>query len=321
MSGRAGDRAAAPRPRIPWRPLDGVLLADKPRGGSSNGFLQELRRLFRAEKGGHGGTLDPMATGLLVVCFGEATKFSSWLLESVKRYEGEITLGMRTSTADAEGEVIERADVAIDSADLAEVARRFTGTYDQRPPMYSALKFQGQPLYAYARKGVEVEVKVRSITVSELGLERIGVDRLRFAVVCSTGTYVRSLAEDLSAALGTVGHLSALRRTASGPFDVSGACTLEALRAMDEPQRDLCLLPVDRLPYALPRLDLEEDQARSLTRGQVVRLRGEGFPGRSRVYDPEGRFLGVGETTGEGVLRPVRLMATQPAGKTAEKLR
>lgn len=321
MSGRTGDGAAAPRPRIPWRPLDGVLLADKPRGGSSNGFLQELRRLFRAEKGGHGGTLDPMATGLLVVCFGEATKFSSWLLESVKRYEGEITLGVRTSTADAEGETIERADVAIDSADLAEVARRFTGTYDQRPPMYSALKFQGQPLYAYARKGVEVEVKVRSITVSELRLERIGSDRLRFAVVCSTGTYVRSLAEDLSAALGTVGHLSALRRTASGPFDVADARTVEALAAMDEAQRDRCLLPVDRLPYALPRLELGQEQSLSLMQGRTVRLASESSFGRSRIYGPGDRFLGVAETDGDGVLRPVRLMATQPAGKAAEKAR
>jgi tRNA pseudouridine55 synthase len=303
--------------RIVWRDLDGVLIADKPGGVSSNGFLQTLRRLYRAAKGGHGGTLDPLATGLLVVCFGEATKFSSWLLESGKVYEGRIALGARTTTADAEGEVIERAPVALEGIDLHKVAHRFTGTILQNPPMYSALKHAGQPLYAYARRGEAVPVKAREVTVSGLSLQRLGEDHLAFRVECGTGTYVRSLAEDIAAALGTVGHLASLRRLASGPFLLAQARSLDDLAADSEAGRDGVLLPPDCLPYALPRLALDGAMTTALSHGQVVRP--DAVPGRYRVHGPAGSFVGVAELGEDGGLRPVRLMSRREGAGAHEK--
>jgi tRNA pseudouridine55 synthase len=316
-AGAGGRPRAAP---VAWRRLDGVLLADKPRGASSNGFLQTLRRLYRADKGGHGGTLDPMATGLMVVCFGEATKFSSWLLESTKRYEGEIALGARTDSGDAEGRVIAVADVPERLADLATLAAAFTGPREQRPPMYSALKHEGRPLYEYARQGIEVEKPARRIVIQRLTLERITPATLRFDVVCSTGTYVRVLAEELAAALGTLGHLSALRRTASGPFGIDEAVTLEALEALDESGRLARLLGADRLPYALDALELDETDATYLMQGRQVRLATPPAPARYRAYAPGGRFLGVVETDDDGVLRAQRLMATGSSGAGAEEV-
>jgi tRNA pseudouridine55 synthase len=287
-----------------------VLLADKPRGASSNGFLQSLRRLYRAEKGGHGGTLDPMATGLMVVCFGEATKFSSWLLESTKRYEGEITLGERTDSGDAEGRVIESAAVPADQPELTTLAASFIGPREQRPPMYSALKHEGRPLYDYARQGLTVDKPARRIVIQQLMLERIAPARLRFDVLCSTGTYVRVLAEELAATLGTVGHLSALRRTASGPFGIGEAATLESLEALDEPQRLARLLGADRLPYALAAFDLPASEAMQLMQGRAVRSGAPRPAGRYRAYGPDGRFLGVVEVDAGGVIRAQRLMNT-----------
>lgn len=315
-AGEGGRPRAAP---IAWRSLDGVLLADKPRGASSNGFLQTLRRLYRAEKGGHGGTLDPMATGLMVVCFGEATKFSSWLLESTKRYEGEIALGERTDTGDAEGRVIEAAAVPADLPDLATLGASLTGPREQRPPMYSALKHKGRPLYDYARQGLTVEKPARRIVIQQLLLERIAPARLRFDVLCSTGTYVRVLAEELAATLGTVGHLSALRRTASGPFGIGEAATLESLEALDESQRLARLLDADRLPYALAAIGLDERDTAHLLQGRTVHSEERPAAGRYRAYAPGGRFLGVVEADDTGVIRAQRLMATGTPEPTPEK--
>jgi len=315
-AGAGGRPRAAP---VAWRRLDGVLLADKPRGASSNGFLQTLRRLYRADKGGHGGTLDPMATGLMVVCFGEATKFSSWLLESTKRYEGEITLGARTDSGDAEGRVVAAAEVPDRLPDLQSLAAAFTGAREQRPPMYSALKHEGRPLYEYARQGIEVDKPARRIVVERLTLERVAAAKLRFDVLCSTGTYVRVLAEELATALGTLGHLSALRRTASGPFSVDEAVTLEALEALDEPRRLARLLGADRLPYALAALPLGETEAAHLMQGRAVLPGTVPAAGRYRAYAPGGRFLGVVEADAAGVIRAQRLMATGSTDASAEE--
>lgn len=295
--------------RVAWRPVHGVLLADKPQGISSNGFLQQLRRLYRAAKGGHAGTLDPMATGLLVVCFGESAKFSSWLLESAKAYEGSIALGTRTSTGDAEGEVLEQKPASLENVDLEALAARFTGELEQVPPMVSALKRDGRPLYAYAREGIVLERPPRHIRIDRLLLRREGSAGIGFEVDCSTGTYVRSLAEDLAAALGTVGHLTRLRRTASGPFRIAQASRVEDLEGLDETGRDRLLLPAETLPYRLERLAVDAAEALALVQGRTPRRLGLAA-GRYRVAGPDGDFLGVVEADAGGVLRAVRLMAT-----------
>lgn len=317
MTGSASATEAAPGKRR-WRPVDGVLLVDKARGGSSNGELQQARRLFSAAKAGHGGTLDPMATGLLVVCFGEATKFLSWLLESDKRYTGEIRLGVRTDTGDAEGRVIGEGGLPAVAPDCAALAGAFLGKIRQRPPVYSALKLDGKPLYEYARAGIAVEPKDREVTIHALDLTFLPPDRLRFDVRCSSGTYVRSLAEDLAARLGTVGHLTELRREASGPFEVGMARTVEALAALSEAERTACLLPPDVLPYRLARAELDDRCARALCQGRISPGNAPEGIGRYRLYTRTGRFLGVGEFGPDGCWRALRLMATGQAAANAE---
>ncbi|MBI1396012.1 MAG: tRNA pseudouridine(55) synthase TruB [Betaproteobacteria bacterium] len=281
---------------------------------SSNGCLQGVRRIFQARKAGHTGTLDPLASGVLVICFGEATKFSSWALESPKRYVGRIRLGVRTATGDAEGEVVESSPVPCLPRDLGEVARRFTGRIVQRPPVYSALKYQGRPLYSYARAGEDVPIREREITISALSLDVQDPETLAFDVQCSSGTYVRSLAEDVAAALGTVGHLASLRRTASGSFDLSDCVSPEILEALTPEELEARPRSPDCLPYRLPRLTLAPDEARALQHGQVVPSRGMcPEPGQHRVYSPELRFLGVAEADVQGQLRVVRMMSARDA--------
>src|SRR4051812_47701901 len=203
---------------MPARDVDGVLLLDKPSGISSNAALQSARRLFAARRAGHTGTLDPMATGLLVLCFGEATKFSGALLDADKAYAARVRLGARTSTGDAEGEVIERREVRAGPAQIEAALARFRGGIEQVPPMHSAIKHLGRPLYAYARKGETVERSARRVVIRELVLEGMSGEEIDLRVACSKGTYIRTLAEDIGEALGCGGHLSALRRTAVGPF-------------------------------------------------------------------------------------------------------
>lgn len=291
------------------RRLDAVLLLDKPAGLTSNAALQQARRLYRAEKAGHAGTLDPLATGLLPVLFGEATKFSQSLLDSDKEYLAEVQLGTVTSTGDAEGEVLERRAVSAGAREIEAALASFRGEIEQVPPMHSALKRGGRPLYVLARRGARVERAPRRVTIHALEwLGREG-DVLRLRVRCSKGTYVRTLAEDVGAALGPGAHLAGLRRTAAGGFDVAQAVTLEALAAMPEPARDERLLPADALVLGLPRVELDAESARSFRHGRPVAL-GAGPDGRCRVYAADGGFLGVGERTSEGSLSPRRLLAT-----------
>lgn len=291
------------------RDIDGVLLVDKPRGGSSNTILQRVRYLLNASKAGHGGTLDPLATGLLVVCFGEATKFSARLLEGGKTYTGEIQLGTRTDTGDAEGAVIESATVPALPAEFNDLIRRFTGEITQQPPNYSALKHEGRPLYEYARAGTPVAAKPRSITIHALSLVPITPDRLGFEVTCSSGTYVRSLAEDLSVALDTVGHLAMLRRTVSGGFRVEDAISPEALEPLSMAEREARLFPPDALLRDAAEWDVDTVTASLIRQGRVVSAPGLAA-GRVRLYAPGRVFLGLGEADGAGQLQPVRLLAT-----------
>ena len=247
----------APRTRVQRRPVHGVLLLDKPLGLSSNDALQKAKWLLRAEKAGHTGTLDPMATGVLPLCFGAATKFSQLHLDADKRYEAVAQLGVRTASGDSEGEVIERRDVAaITPERLEEVRRRFTGEVVQIPPMHSALKKDGKALYEYARAGIEIEREPRQVTVFELQLTLLEPTLLKIVAKVSKGTYIRTLGEDIGAALGCGAHLASLRRIATGPFGVAQCVTLAELEALDESDREARLLPVELRPPLWRRLAL-----------------------------------------------------------------
>ena len=290
------------------RKIDGVLLLDKPVGPSSSTMLQAVKRLLNAEKAGHAGTLDPLASGLLPLLFGEATKFAQFALDSIKEYRAQVRLGVSTDTGDAEGRILERRAVDVGDAALAEALARFRGPIVQVPPMYSALKQGGQPLYAMARAGKSVERAPRNVTVHELELlERAG-DVLHLRIRCSKGTYVRQLAVDLGLALGTVAHLEALRRTAVGAFRLDRAVTLDDLQALGEKARLAWLLPADSLLGDLPRLELPEDLAARFLNGQPVALAGA-TEGACRVYAKDGALLGVGEGGPGQALRPARLIA------------
>jgi tRNA pseudouridine55 synthase len=294
------------------RRLDGVLLLDKETGVSSNRALQDAKRLLGASKAGHGGTLDPLASGLLPLLFGEATKFARFALDSDKEYLAEVELGIETETGDAEGAVVSRQRVDVDDARIEASLAQFRGPIEQVPPMHSALKHQGQPLYALARRGRSVERAARRVTVHALELLGRSGDRLRLRVRCSKGTYVRQLAEDLGRALETGAHLAALRRTVVGRFELGDAVTLEALGSMDAPAREALLLPVDFLLADLPRVELVAAQAARFAKGHSVALE-ERPKGRCRVYAEQGRLIGVGEP-GEGRdLRPLRLLAAAAA--------
>ncbi|MFZ9375468.1 MAG: tRNA pseudouridine(55) synthase TruB [Burkholderiaceae bacterium] len=277
--------ARTPRTRVVRRPVHGVLLLDKPLGLSSNDALQKCKWLLRAEKAGHTGTLDPLATGVLPLCFGAATKFSQLQLAADKTYEAVAELGVRTTTGDAEGEVIERRPVpALDAAALGTLALRFTGAQQQLPPMHSALKKDGKALYEYAREGAVVEREPRDIVVHELSIQPAGdawpAGAIRFRARVSKGTYIRTLGEDLGTALGCGAHLRMLRRTATGPFDVAQAVTLPELEAMSEAERSQRLLPIDSLLHGHLRVTLGSDDAGRFLSG--MRRRGP-WPDASQV--------------------------------------
>jgi tRNA pseudouridine55 synthase len=297
--------------RVPRRRLDGVLLLDKALGASSNHALQAARRLYRAEKAGHTGTLDPLATGLLPLCFGEATKFSGELLEADKRYVATVQLGITTDTADAEGRVLERRPVEVDRAEVEAAMASFLGEIDQVPPMYSALKRDGKPLYEYARAGIELERTARRVRIYELNLlsaDELAAGRFVFEVRCSKGTYVRTLAADIGERLDCGAHLAALRRTGIGALDVGQAHTLATLDEFAAEARDALLLPPDSLLAGLAEASLDMAGAERLRHGQTVRWNGEeGI--RLRVYDAERRFIGVCRQLADGWLQPVRLVA------------
>jgi len=255
----------APRTRVQRHPVHGVLLLDKPIGLSSNQALQRAKWLFRAEKAGHTGTLDPLATGVLPLCFGAATKFSQLQLEADKTYVATARLGIKTATGDAEGAVIEERPVNVTGADLAQVEARFTGPINQMPPMYSALKKDGKALYEYARDGIEVERAARDVVIYKLAVAAIDaaalIESIRLTATVSKGTYIRTLGEDIGEALGCGAHLSSLRRTATGHFDIAQCVTLEALEAMTEGERLAQLLPPESLVGGHERVTLGRDDA------------------------------------------------------------
>ncbi|PNG56779.1 MULTISPECIES: tRNA pseudouridine(55) synthase TruB [unclassified Variovorax] len=270
----------APRTRVQRRPVHGVLLLDKPLGLSSNQALQKAKWLLRAEKAGHTGTLDPLASGVLPLCFGAATKFSQLHLDADKTYEATARLGIRTSTGDAEGEVIDQRPVALTPADLDRVQVQFTGPIRQVPPMHSALKKDGKALYEYAREGIEVERAARDVVIHALALSQLSAHEIRIRASVSKGTYIRTLGEDIGEALGCGAHLTALRRTATGDFEASRCVTLEALEAMSEEERLAQLLPVESLVAGHTSVMLPaEDAARFLS---GLRRRG-GWPDAAEV--------------------------------------
>lgn len=288
-----------------------MLLLDKPAGISSNTALQEAKRLLGAAKAGHAGTLDPLASGLLPLLFGEATKFARFGLDSDKTYLAAVRLGVRTATGDAEGEVLERRAVEVDDAQVAAALGRFRGEIAQVPPMYSALKRDGRPLYELARAGKTVEREARRVTIHELELQQRAGNLLRLRVRCSKGTYIRQLAEDLGEALGTCAHLEALRRTGAGDFMLSQAVDLDRFRDMDEAGRQACLLPADSLLAALPAVRLAAEETLRFRRGQAVQA--DLAPAAAcRVLGDTGALLGVGEAGADGKLRPLRLLSQRP---------
>lgn len=289
------------------RRVDGILLLDKPLGLSSNLALQNVKHLYNADKAGHTGSLDPLATGLLPICLGEATKLSAYLLDADKRYQARVRLGQRTTTGDAEGEVVATSDPGSLSREQLEAAiARFLGDIEQVPPMYSALKREGQPLYALARAGIEVERQARPVRIRELRVLAFDGLHFDFEVACSKGTYVRTLAEDWAAAVGQQAHLVALRRTGLAPFDAAAMVGLEQLRETAAgAARDSLLLPPEAALRGWPHLQVDDELARRLARGQKVRA-GDGAAGLVAVFDQRQRLLGIAASDGSGQLAPRR---------------
>ena len=296
--------------RPPRRRVDGVLLLDKPTGITSNHALQQARRLFNAAKAGHTGTLDPMATGLLPLCFGEATKFAGVLLEADKGYEATVWLGRRTDTGDADGQLLETRPVGVTAEAVDAALARFRGDILQVPPMHSALKRDGRPFYEYARRGIELERAPRGVTIYALDRRGLAGDRLQIAVDCSKGTYVRTLAEDIGEALGCGAHLVALRRTRIGGLRADAAISLAALEALSPQERDARLQPPDALLAVLARLDLDAALTQRFCQGQAVPGGDALLPGPLRIYGADGRFLGLGRADPDGRVSPARLVAT-----------
>ncbi|GBE10224.1 tRNA pseudouridine synthase B [bacterium BMS3Bbin12] len=301
------------RERRRRRNISGIVLLDKDPGPTSNEALQVVKRLFQAQKAGHTGSLDPLASGLLPVCLGEATKVSGFLLDANKRYRVRCRLGQRTTTGDAEGEVVEIRPVeGLDRARVERVLEGFKGPQEQIPPMYSALKHQGQRLYKLARQGVEVERKPRPVVIHTLELLYFEGDTLEFDVRCSKGTYVRTLAEDIGAALGCGAHVIALRRLAVGPYDGIEMVDLETLRrlaAEGAGQLDTVLLPMESALAEWPDVRLSDDAAYYLRRGQPVLVPHAPTRGWVRLYARDRRFLGVGQILDDGRVAPRRLVS------------
>jgi len=302
-------------PKKPRDLVDGVLLRDKPVGLSSNDALMKVKRIVNAKKAGHTGTLDPFATGLLPLCFGEATKFSQDLLESDKTYDAVVHLGATTTTGDTEGEVVETRPVDVTVEQIDAALAKFRGPILQVPPMYSALKRDGKALYEYAREGIVLEREARPVTIHKLDMLAYDAPMLTIRVTCSKGTYVRVLGEDIGAALGCGAHLNALRRIEVGALTVAGMVTLEQLQAHDNPLS--LLAPVDALLSSFPRIDLTPELAARFLNGQRLALNREpvALPetaGRVRVYH-DGRLLGTAILQDYGVLAPERLIA-RPQG-------
>jgi len=300
------------RQRQRGRNVQGILLLDKPMGITSNAALQQVKRLFHARKAGHTGSLDPLANGLLPICLGSATKISAFLLDADKHYRVRIQLGVTTTTADAEGEVLEtRSTEGISEQDIQGVLGRFSGEIQQLPPMYSALKHKGERLYKLARQGIEVEREPRPVTIHALQFVAAELPEFELDVHCSKGTYVRTLAEDIGEALGCGAHVVALRRTGVGPFDTEGWVDMETLEAKAEEgfdALDRLLLPIDSAIGHWPEVRLTADTAYYLRMGQPVIVPRAPTEGWVRLYEGEGVFIGVGEIQDDGRVAPRRLI-------------
>ena len=311
----------ARRPRK-GRLVNGILLLDKPAGMTSNGALQEARKIFNAAKAGHTGSLDPLATGVLPLCFGEATKFSQFLLDADKRYLATISLGTVTATGDADGEILSTTEVQdISPAELEVILDRFRGEISQVPSMYSAIKRNGQPLYKLARQGIEVERKSRRVTISNLLLVKQSREEIVLDISCSKGTYVRTIAEDIGEAMGCGAHVIALRRLQSGPFEIEETSTMEEIKQLSESGMnaiDQLLLPESAAVADWPSVELTEVTASYLRQGQPVQISNAPTKGWVRIFSEgkgscEGKdgeiFLGVGEILEDGRIAPRRLVA------------
>jgi len=288
------------------RRIDGVLLLDKPTGITSNAALMRVKRLYAAAKAGHTGTLDPLASGLLPICFGGATRFAQFLLDAPKRYVATLRFGITTTTQDAEGDVVATRKVAFAREALEATLARFVGVQMQTPPAHSALKFEGRPRYDYARRGIDVPSVPREVVVHALRLLDWHAPDAMIDVACSKGTYVRALAADVGEALGCGAHLAALRRTRSGPFDIAVAVALDVLERDDEAARIGRLLPVDAPVAGIPRLDVDREVARLLAHGQKPRIAAP--PGRYRIYAAGERFVGLADVDAARLI-PLRLVA------------
>ena len=291
------------------RDISGVVLLDKPLGLSSNQAMQRVKHLYQAEKAGHTGSLDPLATGLLPICLGEATKFANFLLDADKSYLATVKLGITTTSADAEGEVIAQKPVDVTLQQVESVLHQFIGDIEQTPPIYSALKVDGKPLYAYARAGQEVEIKSRYVSIHQIHLEHFEADELVFTVTCSKGTYIRTLAQDIGAKLGCGAHLKGLRRLTSGTFDLKDASSLEVLSELSLEELDAKLLPIDIKIQHLPKLTLNAEQTDIIQHGQAIKPNQEIiFNEFIRLYDMSGEFIGLAQKQADGKLHPKRLL-------------
>ena len=311
----SGDTAGIRRAR---RDVDGIVLLDKPLGITSNQALQRVKWLFAARKGGHTGSLDPLATGMLPICLGQATKISAFLLDSDKVYRVRMCFGSQTATGDAEGPVIAVGPAAVDELELRRVLAAFRGSVSQIPPMYSALKHHGRRLYELARAGEMVARTPRIVRIHELLIEAFDPNRPVLRVRCEKGTYIRSLVEDIAQAAGTVAHVAELRRLAVGPFPESAMWTLQDLEAAGRNEEALegFLVPVDEAVSNWPAVRFSAPEAQRIRHGQAVAEPSDQISGMVRLYDEHGRFLGVGERLADRQVRPRRLMAESvSAGK------
>lgn len=295
------------------RPVNGILLLDKPAGMTSNGALQQAKRLFGAAKAGHTGSLDPLATGVLPLCFGEATKFSQYLLDADKQYETTARLGVKTATGDADGDVVETREVPeLDEEHVEDVISGFRGKISQVPSMYSAIKVDGEPLYKLARQGIEIERKSREVTIHKLELLSLDGDNVNLRIACSKGTYVRTLVEDIGEELGCGAHVTALRRTKSGPFEIANAITMDELEALGtNEEKDALLEPESAAVCQWPAIELTELTASYLKQGQAVQVANAPTAGWVRIFSEPSNandFLGVGEVLEDGRIAPRRLV-------------
>ena len=301
------------KPRKRGRDIHGVFLLDKPQGMSSNDIMQKVKRIFQANKAGHTGALDPLATGMLPICLGEATKFSQFLLDADKRYLVTAKLGERTDTSDAEGQVVETREVKVKTPEILTALEQFRGNILQVPTMFSALKHNGKPLYEYARQGITVEREARPITIFELNFIEYNAPYLTLEVHCSKGTYIRTLVDDLGAALGCGAHVTMLRRTAVADYPTEKMLDWNALQSLAAQQDlallDALLLPMDTAVAKLPALTLDENQTQGIGFGQRIKFNNPNrLQGQVRLFSHENRFLGVAVIDENNVIRPQRLV-------------